>query len=30
MDKKSVVPLTEAEIKKDFDWAWEFRKEVEE
>lgn len=21
--------LTEAEIKKDFDWAWEFRKEVE-
>ena len=24
------VQLTEAEIKKDFDWAWEFRKEVEE
>lgn len=23
------VQLTEAEIKKDFDWAWEFRKEVE-
>lgn len=22
--------LTEAEIKKDFDWAWKFRKEVEE
>lgn len=22
--------LTESEIKKDFDWAWEFRKEVEE
>lgn len=22
--------LTEAEIKKDFDWAWEFAKEVEE
>lgn len=22
--------LTEAEIKKDFDWAWQFAKEVEE
>ena len=24
------VRLTEAEIKKDFDWAWQFAKEVEE
>ena len=24
------VQLTESEIKKDFDWAWKFRKEVEE
>lgn len=24
------VQLTEAEIKQDFDWAWEFAKEVEE
>lgn len=29
MDKKPVVPLTEAEIKKDFAWAWEFAEEVE-
>lgn len=26
MDKKSVVPLTEAEIKKDFEWVWKFAK----
>ena len=24
------VRLTEAEIKKDFDWAWQFAKDVEE
>ena len=30
MDKKSVVPLTESEIKKDHDWAWKYTKEVEE
>lgn len=27
MDKKPVVPLTEAEIKKDFDWAWKYAEE---
>lgn len=25
----SIAQLTEAEIKKDFDWAWQFAKEVE-
>lgn len=28
--KSKVNQLTEAEIKKDFDWAWQFAKEVEE
>lgn len=26
----SIAQLTEAEIKKDFDWAWQFAEEVEE
>lgn len=26
----SIAQLTEAEIKKDFEWAWQFAKEVEE
>lgn len=30
MDKKSVVPLTEAEIKKDFECAWKYAEDVEE
>jgi len=30
MDKKPIVPLTEAKIKKDHSWAWEFAEEVEE
>ena len=29
MDKKSVVPLTEAEIKKDHELAWKHAEEVE-
>lgn len=28
--KSKVNQLTEAEIKKDFDWAWQFAKDVEE
>lgn len=28
--KSKVSQLTEAEIKKDFDWAWQFAKDVEE
>lgn len=28
--KSKVSQLTEAEIKKDFDWAWQFAEEVEE
>lgn len=28
--KEEKAQLTEAEIKKDFDWAWQFAKEVEE
>ena len=30
LNKASNAKLTEAEIKKDFDWAWQFAKEVEE
>ena len=28
--KDKIAQLTEAEIKKDFDWAWKYAKEVEE
>lgn len=28
--KDKIAQLTEAEIKKDFDWAWKFAEEVEE
>lgn len=30
LNKASNAKLTEAEIKKDFDWAWQFAEEVEE
>lgn len=30
LNKAINAKLTEAEIKEDFDWAWKFRKEVEE
>ena len=30
LNKASNAKLTEAEIKKDFEWAWQFAKEVEE
>lgn len=30
LNKASNAKLTEAEIKKDFDWAWRFAEEVEE
>ncbi|WP_180384473.1 DUF1642 domain-containing protein [Streptococcus macedonicus] len=30
LNKAINTKLTEAEIKKDFDWAWQFAKEVEE